>query len=50
MHYLVCFLDLTDLLSCCWIVYWEYSPAFRILPLIIDKNLGKGRIIISTSV
>jgi len=39
MHYLVSFLDITDLLSCCWIIYWEYSPTFRILPLIIDENL-----------
>lgn len=43
MHYLVSFLDLTDLLSCCWIIYWEYSPTFRILPLIIDKNLEKEK-------
>lgn len=41
MHYLVSFLDLTDLLSCGWIVYWEYSPTLRILPLIIDENLEK---------
>lgn len=43
MRYLVSFLDLTDLLSCCWIIYWEYSPTFRILPLIINENLEKEK-------
>lgn len=38
-HYLVSFLNVTDLFSCCWIIYWEYSSTFRILPLIIDENL-----------
>lgn len=40
-RYLVSFLDLADLLSCRWIVYREYSSAFRILPFIIDENLEK---------
>lgn len=41
MHYLVSFLNVTDLFPCCWIIYWEYSSTFRILPLIIDENLEK---------
>lgn len=37
--YLVCLLDLTDLLTSSWVVRREDFPTDRVLPLIVDKNL-----------
>jgi hypothetical protein len=39
LQYLLCFLDLTDLLSAGRVVDWEGLSAHRVLPLIVDENL-----------
>lgn len=41
--YLLCLLDLTDLLSSRWVAGREDLPTDRVLPLIIDENLQEGK-------
>lgn len=41
--YLLCFLDLTDLLSSSWVVESKGLPTHRVLPLIVDENLHQKK-------
>lgn len=41
--YLVCLLDLTDLLSSSWVAGRKDLPADRVLPLIVDEDLQGGK-------